>query len=185
MVFGFKYHIFTITAIFAALGIGILIGTSLIGDDMFIQEQERLINNIKNNIQQINEENINLKSNIDDLKEELNYRKEMEKKILSMLINEQFPESKYLLYTDHEFVEYEKKIKEIGLDLKIIEDFEILEEIEKYSKLIMWETDGNDKSEVKGDIKEKIFSKEIDTIFYDKPDLIGLIITIMESEIND
>ncbi len=87
MFLGFKYHIFTITAIFAALGIGIVIGTSLIGDDMFIQEQERLIENIKNSVQQINKKNVNLKSDLENLKEELSYRKDMEKRILSILIN--------------------------------------------------------------------------------------------------
>ena len=41
MFMNLRYHIFTISAIFAALGIGILIGTCIIGDEGLLEEQQR------------------------------------------------------------------------------------------------------------------------------------------------
>ena len=183
MFYGFKYHIFTITAIFAALGLGILIGTSLISDDILVQEQERLIENIRSDIRDISDENIALKEDMKELKEELSYRKEMEKRILSFFVQDEFENRQYVLHTGKENLEeYKNKIKDIGLNIKIVDDIEKLEK-DKLSKLILWNYENKDKIQEKLDDDREEETFEI--LSYDKPDLIGLIMKIMEREIND
>lgn len=43
----FKFHIFSLVAIFLALGIGIVVGITLIGDDSLIQEQKVIIDRLE------------------------------------------------------------------------------------------------------------------------------------------
>lgn len=57
MVFDFKYHITTIVSIFLALGIGILIGSTMIGDDGIVREQQRLIVQIEENLNSLRSQN--------------------------------------------------------------------------------------------------------------------------------
>lgn len=42
-----KYHIASIVAVFLALGLGILIGTTIVGDDIFIEQQKKLLERLE------------------------------------------------------------------------------------------------------------------------------------------
>lgn len=75
MIINFRYHIFTITAIFAALGIGILIGSSIIGNEGLLEEQQRIVREISNDIDRMKDENTRLLKSISSLEANLDYKK--------------------------------------------------------------------------------------------------------------
>ncbi len=52
-----RYHLTTIIAIFLSLGIGILIGTALIGDDGIVMEQQKIIAQIEDDLQTLRLQN--------------------------------------------------------------------------------------------------------------------------------
>ncbi|MFW5976429.1 MAG: copper transporter [Bacillota bacterium] len=186
MIVNFRYHIFTITAIFAALGLGILIGTSIIGDEALIQEQKRIIENIGGDIKNIKNENISLKEDMNSLKQELEYREEMEKEILSLFIKDKkdiLQDKKYILYSESE--EKAKEIKEIfklaDVNINVKNDSEFLQADSSISeKLILWDNNT--------DLYESIKNKdnlENEVLYCKEEDLIEFILTFMESEILD
>lgn len=57
MVIDLKYHLTTIIAIFLALGIGILIGSAMIGDDGMVREQQLLIVQIEKDLNSLRTQN--------------------------------------------------------------------------------------------------------------------------------
>lgn len=57
MVIDLKYHLTTIIAIFLALGIGILVGSAMIGDDGIVREQQKLIVQIEDDLQILRNQN--------------------------------------------------------------------------------------------------------------------------------
>ena len=64
MIIDIKYHIASLTAVFLALGIGILIGTSMIGSDTITKQQKNMIDGIEKEFTILREEN---KQNTDAL----------------------------------------------------------------------------------------------------------------------
>lgn len=67
MFINLKYYVITIAAIFMALGIGIYIGFMLDGQDIFVHQQDSLINELEKKFNQFSSENNNLKNQIKDL----------------------------------------------------------------------------------------------------------------------
>ncbi|MFW6006526.1 MAG: copper transporter [bacterium] len=184
MIFNFRYHIFTITAIFAALGLGILIGTSIIGDETLIREQKKIIDNIGGDIKNIKKENVSLKNDIDSLREEIEYREEMEREILSLFIKDKkevLKNKEYILLT-----EQENKIKEIqdifqmaDIKIDIKNNLDFLDKDNPVNeKMILWQVDSENYGELKNNdnIKEEI-------LYCNEKDLIGFIHSFVESEI--
>src|SRR5690554_8050769 len=119
MIINFRYHIFTITAIFAALGLGILIGSSIIGHEGLVEEQEKLINNIANSIKQLSTENMQLKSELGIMKERVEYYSELEMNLLALIVEERLADREYLLVCpeDEDLIEKDtaKVLEKIGL----------------------------------------------------------------------
>lgn len=112
-----RYHIFTISAIFAALGIGILIGTCIIGDEGLLEEQQRIIRDISNDINRLKEENSRLLKNLNTLEADLNYKKNIEQKLYPLLLKDLMEgRSFFLLYNNVS----EEKLDEFAYYLKLM-----------------------------------------------------------------
>lgn len=88
MIVNLRYHIASLAAVFLALGIGILIGTTMLGDKPIIDETNRMISDIRgklNNLEKKNEESQTVISNY----EQSNGKHiEFEKKVLPILIKQ-------------------------------------------------------------------------------------------------
>ncbi|GAW92397.1 copper transporter [Calderihabitans maritimus] len=52
-----KYHIASLVAVFLALGIGILVGSTVIGDDLIVKEQKELIDRLEGDFAKLREQN--------------------------------------------------------------------------------------------------------------------------------
>jgi len=66
LIFDVRYHIASLVAIFLALGLGILIGTSMIGSDAFAEQQKKIVDSIEQEFKVLRDEN---KKNSDALAE--------------------------------------------------------------------------------------------------------------------
>ena len=45
-----RYHIASIVAVFLALGLGVLIGSTIVGDDLLVDQQKKLLDRLKNSL---------------------------------------------------------------------------------------------------------------------------------------
>lgn len=52
-----KYHIVSLIAVFCALGIGIFVGSNLVGNDFFVEQQEQLVNKLEEEFNLLREQN--------------------------------------------------------------------------------------------------------------------------------
>lgn len=53
----FRFHIFSMVAMFLALGIGIIIGITMVGDDVLVNEQKALIDRLEQEFSMLREQN--------------------------------------------------------------------------------------------------------------------------------
>lgn len=56
-VFDWKYHVTSLAAVFLALGLGIFLGSTLLGNDVLVQQQQKVIASLENNLQSLALEN--------------------------------------------------------------------------------------------------------------------------------
>jgi|OM-RGC.v1.007317931 hypothetical protein len=65
VIIDFKYHIASLVAVFLALGIGILIGSTMLGSNSIVETQKQLTNNLNQQMQVLREQNkaVEMRSN--------------------------------------------------------------------------------------------------------------------------
>lgn len=179
MIINFRYHIFTITAIFAALGIGILIGSSFVADKGIVEEQKRIITKIGSDINNIKNKNLSLQNKLVDLKKEIEYRQKMEKEILSFSLKDRLKEKNYYLVHQQNISEelqeeFKKIIKKTGARINITDEPVGNDNLEGVNRVIYWNCDQSK--------EEAIDTQQEKYLFYNKEDLSGLILTLLKEE---
>lgn len=87
MNFDFRYHIVTLVAVFLALGIGIIIGTALLGNDAIVQQQRELTDRLEAQLQEMRAENKAVQAKMNDLEVDSTIHKQFEKQILPALVS--------------------------------------------------------------------------------------------------
>lgn len=88
--FDVRYHIVSLVAVFLALAIGIMLGSSIENRGLLKKQQERLVKSIEEDIASIRKKNA-------DLQKEIDSQKEYEKIILPALIKNKLKERKIAL----------------------------------------------------------------------------------------
>ncbi len=176
MILDIRYHIFTITAIFASLGLGILIGTSLIGDETLVREQQRMIKEIGQDINNLKTTNSKLKQNLSNLNQELEYKHKMEKKILSTYLEKNVNEGEYLIYAKTNLSEDIKQIFN-SAEIKLVSKDDLVPDQVKGNKKLIYLG-----AESINGLPEKILKDfKNDIITCPDSDPLGLILTLLES----
>lgn len=190
MIVNFRYHVFTITAIFAALGIGILIGSSFIGHEGLLEEQKKIINDIANNLNNLRSENFKLKENNQTLQDELSYREQLEQQLLALAAKNGLIEKKYVLITTGKMNKtVNNKINDyfsqIGIDIQVIKDYENLNDIKRIN-LILWGQGAKKiKDFITGNENVSFIEQKINTEYNLSTNLFMLMLAILESELNE
>lgn len=133
MIINFRYHFFTVTAIFVALGLGILIGSSIVGNDGLVKEQRRLVKNINDEFSRLQDENSRLAKGIRTLETELISWKSTGAEIYSILIKDYLKEKDILLIFEEMS---EDNIKEISSFFKLLEAKSIIKRYEEIKEKI-------------------------------------------------
>lgn len=176
MILNFRYHIFTITAIFAALGLGILIGTSIVGHEGIVEEQRRIIDNIGFDIKNLKKENNNLRDEFQLLEADLKYRQNIEKKIISLLIKDKLKENSYAIMTGNGInknsqEELKNLLRTAGATPEFITTNS---DLNLENKLILWKVNSE---QLNG------LSKEYKPLIYNQGDITGLLYNILKEEL--
>lgn len=181
MIINFRYHFFTITAIFAALGIGILIGSSIVGNEGLEKEQRRIVENINEEISHLKKENGNLTKGINTLETELYSLKSIDVEIYSLIIKEHLKKKEIILFYEELS---EENLKEINSFFKLIEANLIVKKIEILEENLTGEISNSDyfiswnlKKKANEDLKKL---KPDSLIIYQGKSLQGLILELIK-----
>jgi hypothetical protein len=86
MLLNIRYYVIMITSVFLALGIGIVIGFSLDGQEIFVQQQQGLIGELEQRFTELKNENTSLKSMVDLKEKELNSHRDFADEVFLKLV---------------------------------------------------------------------------------------------------
>jgi hypothetical protein len=89
MIIDMRYHLASLVAVFFALGLGILIGTSLSSDGRFVAEQANLLDAIEAQLVQFKNEIAQLELDKTEAMAEINFYQQFAESVLPILVNGQ------------------------------------------------------------------------------------------------
>jgi len=90
MIIDFKYHVASLVAVFLALGIGILVGSSFLGENVneaIIQQQKQIVSNLNRDFEQMRQDHKVAQEEIESYKSALNISKQFEDQVLPALLS--------------------------------------------------------------------------------------------------
>ncbi len=102
MVIDLKYHLTTIIAIFFALGIGILVGSAMIGDDGIVREQQKLIVQIEDDLKNLRSQNNQFRAKVTNLEGMINEQEEFVSQLFQDAIADELDGLKCMLVNEGE-----------------------------------------------------------------------------------
>ena len=82
----YKYHIASLVAVFLSLGIGIIIGSTLLGNDALIDYQKQVTSSLEEQLQTLREANEEIQASANTLELNANTHKQFEKQVLPILV---------------------------------------------------------------------------------------------------
>ncbi|MCK8826612.1 copper transporter [Natroniella acetigena] len=133
MLLDLRYHIITIVIIFTTLAIGILIGSTMVGNELIVQEQNNLISKLEEEFLSIRMKNQRFKEEVENLEGKLDDNLEFQEMILPLVVQGQL-EGERILVTGTSNISQEMAEKLIQtLQLADIKQVEILQEQTDYS----------------------------------------------------
>ncbi|WP_027356032.1 copper transporter [Desulfofundulus thermocisternus] len=88
MIIDLKYHIASLVAVFLALGIGILVGSTLLGNDALTRQQKQLADKLMLQMEQLREKNEAVEARASALEMDNERQKQFEKQVLPVLVRE-------------------------------------------------------------------------------------------------
>jgi len=83
-----KYHIASLVAVFLALGLGILIGSTVSGGDAIIEQQQQLADNLEQQLEELREKNEIMQMEIASIQVDYNIQKQFEEQALPLMIQD-------------------------------------------------------------------------------------------------
>ncbi|MBO8137788.1 MAG: copper transporter [Desulfotomaculum sp.] len=86
MIVDFRYHVVTLVAVFLALGIGIIIGSALLGNDAIVQQQKEITDRLEAQLQEIRLENKAVQAKLNEMEVNRTIQQQFEKQVLPALI---------------------------------------------------------------------------------------------------
>ncbi|MBA1337065.1 MAG: hypothetical protein HPY66_3501 [Firmicutes bacterium] len=86
MIMSMRYYLITIASIFLALGIGIFIGFTLDGQEIFVEQQQSLISELEYRFSELKNENASMKKIVDAKEEELMLHREFINQVFPRLV---------------------------------------------------------------------------------------------------
>ena len=168
MLVNMKYHLVTIMALFITLAIGILIGSTIIGNDSISKQQQRLISDLKSDFKILRKENHQFETQINKLEKQLAANLKYRKKVLSVLFKDRLKGEK-LLVINGDNIEKEMLTKVINyLELSQPQVINLLKEsnlkAKEYTKIIIL-------GQVNKEARQKYFNSDIEVIQLSKTEL--------------
>lgn len=88
MIIDIRYHIASLVAVFLALAIGILIGTSLLGNEAIVEQQKQLTDRMEADLSLLREENQEVQTMLINYEKTTGVYQQFAKDILPLLVNQ-------------------------------------------------------------------------------------------------
>ncbi|MCK8817533.1 copper transporter [Natroniella sulfidigena] len=127
MLLDLRYHIITIVIIFITLAIGILIGSTMVGNESIVQEQNNLISKLEEEFLSIRTKNQKFKQEVESLEDKLDNNLEFQEMILPLVVQGQLEGERILVAgTNNLSQKMEEKLIQT-LQLADIKQVEILQ----------------------------------------------------------
>lgn len=117
MIIDYKYHIASLVAVFLALGIGILIGSTLLGNDALIDYQKQVTNKLEDQLQSLRKTNETIQVRANTLETDSNMHQQFEKQVLPVLVAGKLADKNFALVELNNFgfpPELAEAIKDAG-----------------------------------------------------------------------
>jgi len=86
MFFNLRYHIISLVAVFLALGLGILIGSTVLGSEALVGQQQQLTNSLETRISALSQKNKLLQARIQSLEMDSNIQRQFGSQALPVLV---------------------------------------------------------------------------------------------------
>lgn len=143
MLVDLRYHVITIVIIFVTLAIGILIGSSMVGNDLIVNEQKHLISNLEDDFKSLRTKNKEFSKEVNYLETRLADNINFQKMIMPLVVKEQLKDQSLLVVVGNN-VDSELKnkiIKTLKLadvqGLEVIEDLTTIGEKSDFTKVLL------------------------------------------------
>lgn len=85
MIIDLRYHITSLVAVFLALGLGIVIGSSLLGDEKLFEQQRKLLNRLEGDLAGLRQDKKKLEGEMQDLGYRLKREQDFNQAVLPLL----------------------------------------------------------------------------------------------------
>lgn len=99
--FDIRFHIISLIAGFLALGIGILIGSTLVSDEIFIREQKKLIDRLETDFALLRQENIRVREEIKDVNQRASFYEQFAEQAFPLLIENRLEEMRVAVVAEN------------------------------------------------------------------------------------
>lgn len=95
--FDLRYHIASLVAIFLALGLGILIGSTIVGDDLMVEQQQKMINGLEDKFTILRERESDLLASNEEKDQIIDNYENFSRALLPIIVNKQLQDRKVAL----------------------------------------------------------------------------------------
>ncbi len=157
MVMDLKYHIITIMTVFISLGIGILIGSTMGGNELIIKQQQQLINDLEHKLTNLKTKNNNFKQQVNQLEGKLTRNEEFQEMILPLVVRDQLTDTQLLLVTGKDINQELKQLAVKIFQLSGVEKIKVVDDKfatkDKFNKVVFL-------GEINSELKHKYEKKE-------------------------
>ncbi|SHK06260.1 copper transporter [Desulforamulus aeronauticus] len=86
MIIDYRYHIASLVAVFIALGIGILVGSAVLGNEVIAERQKQLADRLEVQLEELRQKNEAVQARANNLEIDNNIQRQFEKQVLPPLI---------------------------------------------------------------------------------------------------
>jgi hypothetical protein len=186
MLLDLRYHVITIVIIFVTLAIGILIGSSMVGNDLLVKEQKHLISNLEKDFKSLRTKNKEFSKEVNHLETRLADNINFQKMIMPLVVKEQLKDQNLLLVVGNNVNSNlkDKIIKTLKLadakGLEIIEDLSTIDERKDFTKVLLL-GDLNEEFNYPTDLRDKFIKIDSENI----KNISGLIKLVFEVAAKD
>ncbi len=113
MLVDLRYHVITIVIIFVTLAIGILIGSSMVGNELIIKEQQKIITKLEEDFIYLRNENRNFAREVSSLEAKLADNIKFQKMIMPLVVKGQLSKESLLVVVGEDInAEMEDRVTE-------------------------------------------------------------------------
>ncbi|TDA68897.1 MAG: hypothetical protein D9V47_06405 [Clostridia bacterium] len=155
-VFDWKYHVISLAAVFLALGLGLLLGTTLLGNDVLVQQQQKVIASLENNLQSLVQENRGHQEQLNALTKQLARYEEFSRSAAAFIAGQRLSGTKVAVATTADYPippEVASTLQRAGAEILSVTNFSFLTAGDQTWEAAVQEALASEAAEPGGEVK--------------------------------